>query len=302
MKVLITGGAGYIGSWLAHELIKLRYDVVLIDKFHRVSPSHPWLVNNQRSVTVIQADLQTLSENDLEHLHGASWIFHCAGRGKIPQSYVDPVGYHTTNLTGTIAALELARILGIQRFIYPMTSAGFYTPKKIPIDESESIDCPAPYTLTKYLGEQAVLHWAKVYGLGGVSLRLFHVYGPPSPLGVVAYSRVSAALLAKKNNTPFVIDGDGTYTQDLIHVQDVCRAFIKAAQSTVIGEVFHIATGVETSINTLATLIGVQTVTNGAVYKSPYRGVANINKAKKVLKWRPLISLASGISELMQLN
>jgi UDP-glucose 4-epimerase len=196
--------------------------------------------------------------------------------------------------------LEACRSAAIERFIYTASSTCYGIPEVYPTPETYPCEPKHPYGLTKYLGEQLVMHWANVYQLPALSLRLFNVYGPRSRT-TGAYGAVFGVFLAQKlAGKPFTVVGDGTQTRDFTFVSDIVSAFMTAAASDVSGEVINIGSGRTESILTLVDLL------DGPVTHIPKRPGepdctwADITKAQTLLGWQPQVSLQQGVAEMLR--
>ena len=151
--------------------------------------------------------------------------------------------YHRSNVDGTFAVLEAARAAGVKRFVYAASSSCYGIPDEYPTPETAQARPQYPYALTKYVGEQYVMHWAQVYKLPCVSLRLFNVYGPRSRTSGT-YGAVFGVFLAQKlAGKPFTVVSDGTQTRDFTFVTDVAEAFVMAARSDLAGEIMNVGSG-----------------------------------------------------------
>ena len=299
MKCLVTGGAGFIGSHVVDHLLKDGHQVIVLDNFctgylgnlvqHRGSPHFNW---EQVDITNMKA-IQPF-------FHNIDWVFHLAALADIVPSIERPMDYHRTNVDGTVNVLEASRLAGVKRFLYTASASCYGFPNIIPTPEIADIKLESPYALTKYVGEQYVLHWGKVYGLGVVSLRLFNVFGLRSRTSG-AYGAVFGIFLAQKlNNKPFTVVGDGTQTRDFIFVTDVANALVMAAKSDIVNEVINVGSGIPNSVNYLVELL------DGSVVHIPKRpgepdcSSANISRIRKLLGWKPTISFEEGVKVLLE--
>src|SRR3989338_8278854 len=225
MKTLITGCAGFIGSHLAELLIEKGHEVIVVDNLLSGRPKNLQPVAGHAGFKFIQADIRNMAS--LQPLfEGVDWVFHLAGLADIVPSIEMPAQYYSTNVTGTFNVLESARESGAKRVLYAASSSSYGIPDIYPTPESSPIKPQYPYALTKYMGEELVLHWANVYKLPAISLRLFNVYGTRSRTSG-AYGAVFGVFLAQKlNRRPFTVVGDGTQTRDFTYVTDVAEAFL----------------------------------------------------------------------------
>ena len=299
MKCLVTGAAGFIGSNLVDELVSQGHKVIAVDNFIAGSKK-----NLRKSIKKINfkkidiTDLNKLKNSDLNK--DIDWVFHLAGLADIVPSIQNPIDYIDTNVTGTLNVLELFRKKKIKKFIYAASASCYGVPKKFPTTENDQIDPQHPYALSKYLGEELVMHWGKVYGMPNISLRFFNVYGPRSRT-TGAYGAALGVFLAQKlNKKPLTIVGSGNQTRDFIFIKDLVDAIIKAAKSKVTNSIFNLASGKEQKVNDLAKLISKKRVKIPRRPGEPFRSIASISKIKKALKWKPKIDLKQGISILMK--
>jgi UDP-glucose 4-epimerase len=285
---LVTGGAGFIGSHLVDRLIADGHEV------------HVWdnLTTGRREHVHPAARFHDLNILTTYTVDRYDWIFHLAGRADLVPSIACPEQYVDINTMGTVMVLEHARRTGCQAFVYAASSSCYGQYPVTPTDENEPIVPAHPYSLSKRMGEEAVLHWGRVYGLPVVSLRLFNVYGPRARTNG-AYGAVMGTFLAQRaNGAPLTVIGDGTQARDFVWVEDVADAFVKAAQSERTG-IFNIGTGHAVSINRLAALIG------GPVVRIPARGgepaitQADAAKAQAELGWKATTSIAEGVGRLL---
>jgi UDP-glucose 4-epimerase len=226
-------------------------------------------------------------------------IFHLAALADIVPSIEQPQDYFESNVRGTLKVLELARKLKAKKFIYAASSSCYGIPRNFPTSEFEQISTEYPYALSKFLGEQLVLHWNKVYKIPSISLRLFNVYGPRARTSGT-YGAVFGVFLAQKlAGQPLTIVGDGNQTRDFTHVSDVVRAFVMAGDSSFEEEVFNVGSGNTYSVNHLAKLIGGDTTHIPKRPAEPDCTFADITKIKNILGWKPCVTFESGVSEML---
>jgi UDP-glucose 4-epimerase len=231
---------------------------------------------------------------------GVEWVFHLAARADIVPSIQRPLEYYRTNVSGTASVLEAARLAGVKRLIYAASSSCYGIPEIYPTPETARIQPQYPYALTKYLGEQLVLHWAQVYALPAVSLRLFNVYGPRSRTSGT-YGAVFGVFLAQKlAGQPFTVIGDGTQTRDFVFVSDVVEAFIEAATSGVSGAILNVGSGRTYSVNYLTELLGGQAVHIPKRPGEPDCTWADIAKIHQLVGWEPKVSFEQGVQAMLQ--
>ena len=297
---VVTGGAGFIGSHLVDALLAQGRRVVAIDNLavgrlanfahHRENPS----------LTFIQADVADRAAME-EAFKGADRVFHLAALADIVPSVQAPAAYHDANVNGCFAVAEAARKAGVRRLMYAASSSCYGIPEQYPTPESAPIDPRYPYALTKNLGEQLLMHWAKLYGLPVVSLRLFNVYGPRARTSGT-YGAVFGVFLAQKiAGKPLTIVGDGTQTRDFTYVSDVVDAFLTAAEKGREGEIYNVGSGGTVSVNRLVELIGTESVEY--LPKRPGEPdctFADISKIRREMGWEPKVPIEDGVARLLQ--
>jgi UDP-glucose 4-epimerase len=298
MKVLVTGGAGFIGSHLSRELWQQGHQVSVIDSLVGGRQETIADLLSQERFEFHLADIRD-AQAITPLFAGIDWVFHLAGLADIVPSIEQPRAYYETNVSGTFNVLEAARAAGIKRFVYAASSSCYGIPEQFPTPESAAVQPQYPYALTKYLGEELVMHWAQLYDLPAVSLRLFNVYGPHART-TGAYGAVFGVFLAQKiNGKPYTVVGDGTQTRDFTYVTDVAKAFIAAAESELCGEIMNVGSGGTYSVNQLVGLLG------GPIEYIPKRPgepdctFADTRKIKTKLGWQPQVSFEQGVANML---
>lgn len=279
MNAVVTGASGFIGSHLVERLIRDGHKIVVLDK--------------TKNVDLIK------EKNLKKYFQNVDWVFHLAGASDIIPSILRPLAYHAANVTATVNVLEACRKARVKRFIYAASSTCYGIPDVYPTPETAEIKPQYPYALTKYIGEQYCLHWAKVYKLPVISLRLFNVYGPRSRISD-DYGPVFTTFMAQKiAGKPFTIVGEGNQTRDFTFVTDVVDAFITAAKSKISGEVFNVGSGGTYSVNHLVRLLGGSVVHIPKRPGEPDKTFGDISKIKKMLGWKPKVSFEQGVKEVL---
>ena len=298
-RVLVTGGAGFIGSHLVERLLAEGCHVTVLDNLSTGRRKNLEHLGPDPRLTFEQVDVAE-AQRIAPLFRGVRWVFHIAALADIVPSIQHPLLYHRSNVDGTIAVLEAARNAGVERFLYTASGSCYGIPDEIPTSESAPIRPQYPYALTKWVGEQYALHWAQVYKLPVVSLRLFNVYGPRSRTSGT-YGAVFGVFLAQKlHGQPLTIVGDGTQTRDFTFVTDVVDAFVTAAKSNVSGEIFNVGSANTYSVNRLAELLGGDTVHIPKRPGEPDATFADISKISRVLGWRPRVSFERGVEIMLQ--
>jgi UDP-glucose 4-epimerase len=297
-QCVVTGGAGFIGSHLVERLARDGHRVTVIDSLTTGRLENLLPVKNNPDVTFHRADVADAAAI-APAMRGAEWVFHLAGLADIVPSIREPLKYHAANVSGTVCVLEAARAAGVRRLVYAASSSCYGIPDVYPTPETAPARPMYPYALTKYLGEQYVMHWARTYQLPAVSLRLFNVYGPRSRTSG-AYGAVFGVFLAQKlAGKPFTVVGDGTQTRDFTFVTDVADAFVAAAQSDVVGDIFNVGSGQTISVNRLVELLG------GPIQRLPKRPgepdctFADVSKIQQRLGWRARVPFEQGVKVML---
>ena len=281
MISLITGGAGFIGSHLAEQLVKLKHKVIIIDDFSIGRKKN--LLNISNKIKIINGTI--LNKKILnKHFKNVDNIFHLAAKADIVPSIENPNLYFDVNVKGTLNVLNASVKNKVKRFIYIASSSSYGIPKKYPTPESSNIDPQYPYALTKRLGEELALHYSKVYNLNCTSLRFFNVYGPRARTSGT-YGAVFGVFLAQKlSNKPFTVVGNGKQTRDFTYVSDVVDAIIKVSKKKFLsGEIFNVGSGQTVSVNRIVKLLGGRKIYIPKRPGEPDKTFANINKIKKKL-------------------
>jgi len=298
MRYLVTGGAGFIGSHLVDRLLKEGNEVTVFDNFSTGRPENLSHHKGDPRLSLIEADISNLEKIN-PYLEGIERVFHLAALADIVPSIVRPLDYFYSNVTGTVNMLEASRNAGVRRFIYAASSSCYGVPDIYPTPETADIRPQYPYALTKYLGEQLVLHWGNVYKLPAISLRLFNVYGPRSRTSGT-YGAVFGVFLAQKlADRPFTVVGDGTQTRDFTFVTDVVNAFIMAAESDISGEVMNVGSNNTYSVNRLVELLGGEVVHIPKRPGEPDCTFADVSKIKRLIGWEPKVSFEEGVNILL---
>ena len=295
---VVTGAAGFIGSHMVDLLLDRGYRVVAIDDLSTGRLDNLEHRKTDAALVFENRDVRNLEPDD--HLfQGADYVFHFAGAGDIVPSVERPVDYLSANVMGTVHTLEAVRHAGLKKFVYAASSSCYGLAKQLPTTEDAPIDTQYPYALSKYLGEQAVLHWGKVYGLPVMCLRIFNAYGPRSRT-TGAYGAVFGVFLAQKlAGKPFTVVGDGTQTRDFIFVTDVAQAFLSAAESERTNEIYNLGAGCPQSVNRLVQLLGGELAYIPKRPGEPDCTWADISRIQSQLDWAPSVSFEEGVAAML---
>ena len=298
MKALITGGCGFIGSHLADELVKLNFEVVVIDNLStgRLDNISQLIVNP--NFTFHKLDIVNF-DDILDIFEGVHWVFHLAALADIVPSIENPDAYYHSTVTGTFNVLEACRKKNIKKVVYTASSSCYGLPDEFPTKETAEIRPQYPYALTKNIGEQLVMHWCQLYKLPAVSLRFFNVYGPRARTSGT-YGAVFGVFLAQKlANKPYTVVGDGEQTRDFTYVSDIVNAIYTAAKSNITGEAINIGSNNTYSINKLVDLLKGEVINIPKRPGEPDCTWADITKAKKLLNWTPNVGFEEGVNVLI---
>jgi UDP-glucose 4-epimerase len=301
MNVLITGGAGFIGSHVVENLLKDKkikkisiIDNLLDGSLKNLKPS----LHDQR-VFFYKRDINNI--NNIKYLFKKiNTVIHLAALSDIVPSIVHPTQYLNTNIMGTVNVLEAMRSYNVPKIIYAASSSCYGIPKKYPTSESGKIDPQYPYAFSKHIGEQVILHWSKVYGINFISLRLFNVYGLRSRTHGAYGAALGVFLKQKLSKKPFTVVGTGNQKRDFVNAKDVAEAFKKAVFLKKNNLILNIGSSYPKSVNYLLSLIKGKKIYIPKRPGEPKMTFANIQMAKKKLKWNPLISLKIGIKEVLE--
>lgn len=302
MISVVTGGCGFIGSHMVDRLLKEGHEVRVIDNFSTGRPENLMHQKGNRNLSILEADICD-GEKIASVFEGADWVFHFAALADIVPSIQRPQDYFHSNVDGTFSVLEAAKKTGIKRFLYTASSSCYGIPDKFPTDEKADIRPEYPYALTKRLGEELALHYAKVYKLPVVSLCLFNVYGPRSRTSGT-YGAVFGVFLGQKlAGKPYTVVGTGEQTRDFTYVTDIVDAFYTAAKSDIVGERFNVGSEHTYSVNRLVELLGGTEENVVHIPKRPGEPDctwADTTKIDEMLGWHPQVSLEEGVQRILE--
>lgn len=294
---VVTGGAGFIGSHMVDLLIDRGYKVRVLDNLSGGRLSNLSQHSACADVVVEQVDIKAIEPNATVFAQ-SDIVFHFAGIGDIVPSIEHPIDYMATNVQGTVCVLEAARHAGIRKFVYAASSS-CYGIAEVPTREDHPIRPQYPYALSKLMGEQSALHWHEVYHLPVNCIRIFNAYGTRSRTSGTYGAVFGVFLRQKLAGVPFTVVGDGTQRRDFLYVSDVAEAFLAAADTARVGEVWNLGAGAPQSINKLVQLLG------GAVIHIPRRPGepdctwADISKISHQLGWKPKVSFEEGVRRVL---
>jgi nucleoside-diphosphate-sugar epimerase len=294
MKILVTGGAGFIGSNLVDVLLKQGHDVLIIDDLSTGKQSNL----NPLALHYKVALHEALVEDLVEILTNVEVVYHTAALARVQPSIQDPVRYNEANVTSIVKLLTACVSAGVRRIVYSASSSAYGNATIFPTPETHFTDSLSPYGLQKYIGELYCKMYSKVYGIDTVCLRYFNIYGPRMNFEGAYKTVIGVFAEQTKNGIPMTITNDGNQRRDFTYVKDVVSANILAGNSkeTFVGDVFNIGNGGNVSINEVADMIGDEKV-YGEIRLEPFETLADNNKAKAVLGWEPKGNLHRFIKE-----
>ena len=296
-KAVVTGGAGFIGSHLVDTLLKKNIMVEVIDNLSTGRIEN--LSHVKKEIRFHNLDLSLKNNLLSEIVNDADYIFHLASLADIVPSIKHPEVYFKANVEGTLNLLNSINIDRIKKFVYAASSSCYGLAKVIPTPETADIIPEYPYALTKFLGEELVMHWSKVYKLRAISTRFFNVYGTRSRTSGT-YGAVFGVFLAQKlSNKPLTIVGNGSQKRDFTYVTDVCEGLYLAATSKFVSDIFNIGSGNPQSVNYLARLIGGDTINIPKRPGEPEITHADIEKAKSLLGFNSKVSFEEGVKKVL---
>jgi UDP-glucose 4-epimerase len=295
MRILVTGGAGFIGSHVVDGFVAAGHQVIALDNLS--TGKREWVNPQARLVQMDINDPALVALCQAEHLDAVS---HHAGNASVARSVRQPDFDARQNIVGTLSVLEAARMAGVGKFIYVSSGGAMYgEPQRLPMDESHPPDPLSPYALSKNTGERYVRLYGRAHGLRWTSLRYANVYGPrQDPTGEAGV--VSIFCQSLSDCTPPEIQWDGEQTRDFVYVGDCVRANLLALQRGD-GQAYNVGTGLGTSINSLLRLLVEVTGRDMAPRHGPRRpgdirhSYLDCSKAGRDLGWRAEVSLRDGL-------
>lgn len=293
--VLVTGGAGFIGSHLVDALAAAGLRVRVVDNFVNGRREH---VN--RAVELVEGDIRDAS-SILDAFEGVDTVFHVAALPRIPLSIAKPVETHMTNVVGTLNVLIAARDHKVRRVVYSGSSSVYGEQATLPMVETMTPNPLNPYALQKYVGEQYARMFHRLFAMQTITLRYFGVYGPRMQHEGAYVLAIAAFLKARREGRSLEIYGDGEQTRDFTHVSDVVSANILAMDCEIAdGRAINIGRGENVSINRIAALIGGPKVHREGRPGEMRDTFADRTEAERVLGWKPQVSIEEGIAELLK--
>lgn len=310
-KILITGGAGFIGSNLSEYFLAKGHQVICLDNF---STGHRHNIQNivsNPNYTLIEGDIRNLSDCQ-KAVSGVDYVLHQAALGSVPRSIIDPITTNDVNISGFLNMLSAAKEASVKRFIYAASSSTYGDLEALPKVEDVIGKPLSPYAITKYVNELYADIFSKTYGIETIGLRYFNVFGrKQDPKG--AYAAVIPKFVMQfMNNESPVINGDGNYSRDFTYIDNVIQMnelAMLTQNPEAINTVFNTAFGDRTTLNDLIRNLQMElsefdsNIKNIKIIYGPNRAgdiphsLASIDKAKKLLGYNPKFSMQEGLKE-----
>jgi UDP-N-acetylglucosamine 4-epimerase len=314
MKILITGGAGFIGSNLCEYFLNKGYEVTCLDNFatgHRHN-IQPFLLNDK--FKLIEGDIRNI-DDCLIATHGVDFVLHQAALGSVPRSIKDPITSNDVNVSGFLNMLVASRDNGVKRFVYAASSSTYGDSESLPKVEDKIGKPLSPYAITKYINELYAEIFSRTYGLETIGLRYFNVFGrKQDPNGAYAAVIPKFVMQLMKKESP-IINGDGNYSRDFTYIDNVIQ-MNELAMTTLdvnaINTVYNTAFGDRTTLNQMVGLLKEylsefeSEIGNVEIIHGPNRegdiphSLASIEKAKKLLNYNPKYSFKDGLKEAVK--
>jgi UDP-glucose 4-epimerase len=297
-KVIVTGGAGFIGSHLCSELVKQGFEVHVIDNLSTGRIQNLKHIKNK--IKFYKFDLSKNGRWKKIFTKNTLYVFHLAAIADIVPSIENPDKYFNSNVLSTLNILECCRNLNLKKLIYTASSSCYGIPKKYPTKETDKVDPQYPYALSKYVAEELIIHWSKIYKIKFNSLRLFNVYGTRSRTSGTYGAMFGVFLAQKLKNKPLTIVGNGKQSRDFIYVSDVVNALIMSAKSKLFNNIFNVGNGNPIKILDIAKLLNSSFIFIEDRPGEPKKTHANIGKIKNMINWKPKISIQQGVKKLLE--
>ncbi len=311
IRVLVTGGAGFIGSNLIEDLLARNNEVICLDNFATGKMENITNFTSNRHFKLIEGDIRRL-DICRQACDGVDYVLHQAALGSVPRSIKDPVSSAEVNIMGSLNMLLAACDAKVKRFVYAASSSTYGDSKSLPKVENEIGKPLSPYAITKYVNELFAENFSKIYGIETIGLRYFNVYGRrQDPLGAYAAVIPKFFISLIKHERP-MINGDGSYSRDFTYVADVVQANQLAALADTpeaVNTVYNIAYGAKTTLNELFRAIRdnlsshdeeiskIEPVYGAERVGDVPHSLANTNKAQTLLGYKPEFNIHAGLAE-----
>ena len=315
-KILVTGGAGFIGSNLTEELLNHGHRITVLDNFvtGKIENLLPLLEKYPETLTLQVGDIRNLTDCQ-KAVKGIEYVFHEAALGSVPRSIKDPLTSNEINVSGFLNMLVASREAKVKRFIYAASSSTYGDSKSLPKLEDVIGRPLSPYAITKYVNELYADVFSRTYGMECIGLRYFNVFGRRQDTNG-AYAAVIPLFVKKlMNHESPVINGDGEYSRDFTYVDNVVQMNLLAMETSnpeALNQVYNTASGERTTLNQLVRYLKEYLsefdtrISNVEVLHGPPRvgdiphSLANIDKARSLLKYHPQLSMKQGLKEAIK--
>ena len=291
MKVLVTGGSGFIGTELVTQLHQKGYEITILDRADKpIGLDH---------VKYIKGDLSNAARCVMA-CAGQDYIIHLAGKARIPESFINPDAYFDDNVVGTRNILTAASAVGVKKFVYAGSSS-VYGNNTAPNKPTHKPDPLNYYAMSKLFGEHLCKQYKIMFDLNYNILRFFTVYSENQPTSLM-FGKFAQLI---KEGKPVTIHGDGEFKRDYIHVSDVARACIASMESKVKNDTFNVGTGNNISVNAVVDILKEHRPDLEAINIDKPKGyapetLADIGKTKNLLNWSPKIKIEEGLADMFE--
>ena len=305
-KILVTGGAGFIGSNLAEALLRRGHFVRVLDDFSTGRRENLIFDKRYPSLGIMEGDIREAATCQ-EAVKGMEYVFHQAALPSVQRSVEDPATSNAVNVGGTLNILLAAREEGLNRVIYASSSSVYGDTPTLPKHEEMPSHPLSPYALQKYIGEQYCQLFHQLYGLETVSLRYFNIFGPKQDPNSIYSAVIPKFIDALIQDRPPIIFGDGEQSRDFTYVENVVQANLLAMSAEHLhGEAINIACGQRTSLNQLLDILkGILRSKQSPVYEEPRKGdvrhsLADIRKGKEIMNYEPTVGIEMGLKKTVE--
>ncbi len=305
-NVLVTGGAGFIGSNLTEALLRLGHSVRVLDNFSTGRRGNLVFDEAYPFLEVVEGDISDLATCQ-KAMEGIEYLFHQAALPSVQRSIEDPLTSHATNTGGTLNLLIAARDAGVRRVIYAASSSAYGDTPTLPKKEEMVPNPLSPYALQKLMGEEYCRLFSQLYGLETISLRYFNIFGPRQDPNSIYSAVIPKFINALVSGRPPIIYGDGEQSRDFTFIENVVHANLLAMNvEQTHGEVINVACGRRVSLNQLVKIL--QDIVGSHVspiYEEPRKGdvrhsLADIKRAKMLLNYEPKVGIEEGLRRTVE--
>jgi nucleoside-diphosphate-sugar epimerase len=302
-NILVTGGAGFIGSNLTEALLQRGHFVRVLDDFSTGKRENLIFDQTYPSLEIIKGDIRDLGTCQ-GAIKGTEYVFHQAALPSVQRSIEDPGGSHAVNAGGTLNILLAAREGGVKRVIYASSSSIYGDTPALPKHEEMPSHPLSPYALQKYIGEQYCRLFYELYSLDTISLRYFNIFGPKQDPNSLYSAVIPKFIDALVHDHPPIIFGDGEQSRDFTYIENVVQANLLAMSATTLhGEAINVACGKRTSLNQLYHVLRKILGSNQSpIYEEPRKGdvrhsLADIHRGKEIINYEPTVGIEMGLKK-----